>query len=88
MGTNNSNIKIKRKKTCIRVIAELECNKLLYSLFFLKGEEKDMYIVTIIIVAMISSVLTLALHCCVIVGKESDEIWEDEQITKKENKGE
>lgn len=37
---------------------------------------------------MSSSLLTLLLHCCAIVGKESDKIWEDEQITKKENKGE
>lgn len=47
-----------------------------------------MYIVILVIIAMISSFLTLLLHCCVIVGKESDKIWEDEQITKKENKGE
>ncbi len=47
-----------------------------------------MYIVILIIVAMLSSFLTLSLLCCVMVGKESDKIWEDEQIMKKENKGE
>ena len=39
-----------------------------------------MYIVILIIVAMLSSVLTL--------GKESDRKWEEEQITKKEDKEE
>ena len=43
-----------------------------------------MYILGLIIVAMFSSFLTLAIHCIVIVGKESDERWEEEQITKKE----
>jgi len=45
-----------------------------------------MYIVILVIVAVISSYLTLALHCCVMLGKESDKNWEEEQITKKENK--
>lgn len=47
-----------------------------------------MYIVILIIVAMTSSILTLVLHCCAMVGKESDKNWEEEQITKKENKEE
>ena len=47
-----------------------------------------MYIVILIIVAMLSSVLTLFFHCCVILGKESDRKWEEEQITKKEGKEE
>ena len=47
-----------------------------------------MYIVILLIVTMVSSFLTLLLHCCVIVGKEGDINWEEEQITKKENKGE
>lgn len=47
-----------------------------------------MYIVILIIVAMISSIFTLALYCCVIVGKESDKVWEEEQTMKKENKEE
>ena len=33
---------------------------------------------------MLSSFLTLVLHCCLIVGKESDKHWEEEVITKKE----
>ena len=37
---------------------------------------------------MLSSVLTLFFHCCVILGKESDRKWEEEQITKKEGKEE
>ncbi|MCI9286435.1 MAG: hypothetical protein HFJ57_00330 [Clostridia bacterium] len=47
-----------------------------------------MYIVILIIVAMISSLLTLFLHCCLIIGKESDKIWVEEQTMKKENKEE
>lgn len=35
---------------------------------------------------MLSSFLTLVLHCCVIVGKESDKKWQEEQIMKKEEK--
>ncbi len=47
-----------------------------------------MYILILIIVAMISSILTLVLHCCVILGKESDKQWEEELITKRESKKE
>lgn len=43
-----------------------------------------MYILLLIGVAMFSSYLTLALHCAVILGKERDKKWEEEQITKKE----
>lgn len=43
-----------------------------------------MYILILIGVAMLSSLFTLILHCCLIVGKESDENWVEEQITKKE----
>ncbi len=32
-----------------------------------------MYILGIILTAIISSTLTLLLHCCLIVGKESEE---------------
>ena len=46
-----------------------------------------MYIIILVLVAMVSSFLTLLLHCCVIVGKESESIWEGEQITKREEKG-
>lgn len=47
-----------------------------------------MYILILIGVAMLSSFLTLVLHCCLIVGKESDRNWEEEQTTKKEEKEE
>ena len=43
-----------------------------------------MYILILIGVAMLSSFFTLILHCCLIVGKESDRNWEEEQIIKKE----
>lgn len=59
----------------------------LYMVFF-SWKEKEMYIVILIIVAMLSSVLTLFFHCCVILGKESDRKWEEDQITKKEGKEE
>lgn len=35
-------------------------------------------------VAMLSSFFTLLLHCCLILGKESDEKWEEEMTMKKE----
>ncbi len=47
-----------------------------------------MYILILIIVAMLSSSLTLAVICSIILGKESDVFWEEEKITKKENKEE
>lgn len=74
-------------KTCIKVIAELECNTTFIQGLFI-GKEKEMYIFVLIIVAMISSFLTLLLHCCVIVGKEGDRKWEEDLTTKKENKEE
>lgn len=43
-----------------------------------------MYILILIGIAMLSSLFTLVLHCCLIVGKESDKNWEEEQIMKKE----
>lgn len=43
-----------------------------------------MYILILLGVAMLSSILTLAVHCIVITGKESEDIWEEEEITKKE----
>ena len=33
---------------------------------------------------MLSSFLTLILHCCLIIGKDSDKNWEEKQIMKKE----
>lgn len=47
-----------------------------------------MYILGLVLTAMLSSFITLILHCLVIVGKESDICWEEEQITKKEEKEE
>ena len=38
--------------------------------------------------AMFGGIVTLFLHCCLILGKESDEQWEEEQISKKEEKRE
>lgn len=43
-----------------------------------------MHILILIGIAMLSSLFTLVLHCCLIVGKESDKNWEEEQIMKKE----
>ena len=47
-----------------------------------------MYLLTFIGGAMIGGIVTLFLHCCLIVGRESDRQWEEEQITKKEEKQE
>lgn len=55
----------------------------LHKSFFL-GKERVMYILTFILGAMFGGTLTLVLHCCLIIGKESDRKWEEEQILKKE----
>ena len=47
-----------------------------------------MYILVLVIVAIISSFLTLLLHCCLKIGKEREKNWEDDQIMKKEEKRE
>ena len=47
-----------------------------------------MDILILIGVAILSAFFTLAIHCIVIVGKESEKKWEDEQIMKKEEKRE
>ena len=47
-----------------------------------------MYLLTFIGGAMIGGIVTLFLHCCLIVGRESDRQWEEEQITKNEEKQE
>lgn len=39
-----------------------------------------MYILGLIVVACLSSFLTLMLHCIVIVGKESDKKWKRENL--------
>lgn len=43
-----------------------------------------MYLLTFVGGAMFGGIITLFLHCCLIVGKESDKNWLEEQITKKE----
>ncbi len=43
-----------------------------------------MYILGLIIVAVLSSIITLMLHSMIIIGKESDKHWEEEQTMKKE----
>lgn len=47
-----------------------------------------MYILTFILGAMFGGTITLFLHCCLILGKESDKQWEEGQITKNEEKQE
>lgn len=47
-----------------------------------------MYLVTFIGGAMFGGIVTLFLHCCSIVGKESDRQWEEDQITRKDEKQE
>ena len=47
-----------------------------------------MYLLTFISGAMFGGIVTLFLHCCLILGKESDKQLEEEQITKKEEKQE
>ena len=61
----------------------------LYTRSFLvwRGEYK-VYILILIGVAMLSSFATLIIHCCLIIGKESDKQWEEEVIMKKESKKE
>lgn len=43
-----------------------------------------MYVLTFILGTMFGGIITLFLHCCLIIGKESDKQWEEEQILKKE----
>lgn len=47
-----------------------------------------MYLLTFIGGAMFGGIITLFLYCCLILGKESDKKWEEEQITKNEEKQE
>lgn len=47
-----------------------------------------MYLLTFIGGAMIGGIVTLFLHCCLILGRESDRQWEEEQIMKKDEKKE
>ena len=47
-----------------------------------------MYLLTFTCGAMFGGVVTLFLHCCLILGKENVKQWEEEQIMKKEKKQE
>lgn len=47
-----------------------------------------MYLLTFIGGAMFGGIVTLVLHCCLILGKESDKQWEEELIMKKDEKQE
>ena len=47
-----------------------------------------MYLLTFFGGDMFGGIVTLFLHCCLILGKESDKKWEEEQIMKKEKKQE
>ena len=55
----------------------------LHKSFFL-GKEKVMHLLIFILGAMFGGTITLFLHCCLILGRESDKQWEEEQISKKE----
>ena len=43
-----------------------------------------MFSIGFIVGAMIGGFIAIALHCMVIVGKEEDSKWEEEQITRNE----
>lgn len=75
----------KIRKDLYKVWTRVNIQHKLYTRSFLvwRGEYK-VCILILIGVAMLSSFLTLVLHCCLIVGKESDKNWEEEQIMKKE----
>ena len=47
-----------------------------------------MYVLMFIGGAMFGGIVTLFLHCCLILGKESDKQWEEEQILKKDKRQE
>ena len=47
-----------------------------------------MYLLTFSGVAMFGEIVTLFFHCFLILGKERDKKWEEEQISKKEEKQE
>ena len=50
---------------------------------FFYWKEIAMFSIGFIVGAMIGGFIAIALHCMVIVGKEEDKKWEEEQITKK-----
>ena len=45
-----------------------------------------MFLIGFITGAILGGTLALMFHCLLIVGKESDKKWEEEQTTKKEEK--
>ena len=47
-----------------------------------------MDILILIGVAILSALFTLAIHCIVIVGKESEKKWEEEKIMRKDERKE
>lgn len=47
-----------------------------------------MYLLTFIGGAMFGGIVTLFLHCCLILGWERDKQWEEDLIMKKEEKQE
>ena len=54
--------------------------------FYWKG--KDMFLIGFIIGSMVGGTLALMFHCLLIVGRESDRKWEEEQTMKNEEKQE
>ena len=51
-------------------------------------EERNMFLTGFITGAMVGGTVAIILHCLVIVGKESEEQWEEEQILKKDKRQE
>lgn len=47
-----------------------------------------MFLTGFITGAMVGGTVAIILHCLVIVGKESEEQWEEEQILKKDKRQE
>ena len=82
MGGSKTNI----KRLAIKVVEELNYNTNSIGLFY--GKERGMYLLTFIGGAMFGSIVTLFLHCCLIVGKEKDIPWEEEQTMKNAKKQE
>ena len=49
---------------------------------------KGMFLIGFVTGAMVGGTLAIAFHCLIIIGKESDRKWEEEQTTKNEKKQE
>ena len=82
MGRSKTNI----KRLVIRVEQELNYNTNNISLFI--GKERNMFLTGFITGAMVGGTVAIILHCLVIVGKESEKQWEEEQILKKDKRQE